>query len=60
MFDKDDKMFLGEDFMLIDEKLLTYLEDLSCLKLSSEEKSYISQELGEILSSMKNLVELNT
>ena len=46
--------------MQIDERLLTYLEDLSCLTLSAEEKQRLMGDLKDILSSMARLEELNT
>ena len=46
--------------MHVDETLISYLEDLSCLTLSSEEKSRIMEDLGKILHSMDKLNELDT
>lgn len=46
--------------MQIDEKLITYLEDLSCLTLSAEEKKRLSGDLEKILSYMERLSGLNT
>ena len=46
--------------MQIDEGLIGYLEDLSCLTLSNEEKQQLSGELIKILSYMEKLGELNT
>ena len=46
--------------MQIDDKLITYLEDLSCLSLSDEEKSRLTEDLNEILSGMARLGELDT
>ena len=46
--------------MQIDDELLTYLEDLSCLTLSSEEKRRISSDLKKILEYMERLGELDT
>jgi aspartyl/glutamyl-tRNA(Asn/Gln) amidotransferase C subunit len=44
----------------IDDKLLTYLEDLSCLTLSGNEKIRLTKDLQEILDYMARLGELNT
>jgi aspartyl/glutamyl-tRNA(Asn/Gln) amidotransferase C subunit len=46
--------------MIIDEKLITYLEDLSCLTLSDAEKTRLAGDLKEILGGMERLGELNT
>ncbi|MDR0320143.1 MAG: Asp-tRNA(Asn)/Glu-tRNA(Gln) amidotransferase subunit GatC [Treponema sp.] len=46
--------------MQIDDKLISYLEDLSCLTLSDTEKSRLTGDLKEILSGMDRLSELNT
>ena len=46
--------------MLIDEKLIAYLEDLSCLALSDQEKQRLPDELTKILSGMARLNELDT
>ena len=46
--------------MQIDEKLIAYLEDLSYLTLSDEEKRSISGDLSDILSGMALLGDLNT
>jgi aspartyl/glutamyl-tRNA(Asn/Gln) amidotransferase C subunit len=46
--------------MQIDDKLLTYLEDLSCLRLSDDEKTSFKKDLQEILDYMARLGELNT
>jgi len=46
--------------MQIDEKLIGYLEDLSCLTLSNEEKQRLTGDLREILNGMARLEELNT
>ena len=46
--------------MQIDEKLITYLEDLSYLTLSGEEKQRLTGELEKILGGMARLGELNT
>ncbi|MDR0222317.1 MAG: Asp-tRNA(Asn)/Glu-tRNA(Gln) amidotransferase subunit GatC [Oscillospiraceae bacterium] len=45
--------------MLIDEKLIEYLENLSCLTLSDGEKERLTADLGEILNNMARLEELN-
>lgn len=46
--------------MQIDEKLISYLEDLSYLTLSDEEKERLSGDLHDILSGMSRLQELDT
>jgi aspartyl-tRNA(Asn)/glutamyl-tRNA(Gln) amidotransferase subunit C len=46
--------------MQIDEKLISYLEDLSYLTLSDDEKVRLANDLREILSGMARLGELNT
>ena len=46
--------------MQIDEKLIAYLEDLSYLTLTNEEKGRLTGDLREILSGMARLGELNT
>ena len=46
--------------MQIDEKLIDYLENLSCLTLSSEEEQQLSGDLKKILSYMERLGELDT
>ncbi len=46
--------------MQIDEKLISYLEDLSCLALSEEEKVCLEGDLSKILSGMARLNEMNT
>ena len=46
--------------MQIDEKLLTYLEDLSYLKLSDEEKMRLQGDLSDIIGGMAKLSDLNT
>ena len=49
-----------ESAMQIDEKLIDYLEDLSCLTLSNAEKERLAGDLKKILSGMARLGELNT
>ena len=46
--------------MQIDAKLISYLEDLSCLTLSGEEKARLEGDLTSILNSMARLSELDT
>jgi aspartyl/glutamyl-tRNA(Asn/Gln) amidotransferase C subunit len=46
--------------MQIDDKLLEYLEDLSCLTLSDDEKNRLRKDLREILDYMARLGALNT
>ncbi|MDR1837937.1 MAG: Asp-tRNA(Asn)/Glu-tRNA(Gln) amidotransferase subunit GatC [Treponema sp.] len=46
--------------MQIDDKLISYLEDLSCLTLSAGEKSRLVGDLKEILDYMAQLGGLDT
>jgi len=46
--------------MRIDDKLLAYLEDLSCLTLSDNEKNRLAEDLQKILAGIARLSELNT
>ena len=46
--------------MQIDSKLISYLEDLSCITLLDGEKSRLTGELQKILEYMARLGELNT
>jgi len=46
--------------MYIDDKLISYLEDLSCLTLSAEEKNRLTGDLQKILDYMARLGELDT
>jgi aspartyl/glutamyl-tRNA(Asn/Gln) amidotransferase C subunit len=46
--------------MQIDDKLLAYLEDLSCLTLSAGEKTKLTHDLQEILDYMARLGEIDT
>jgi aspartyl/glutamyl-tRNA(Asn/Gln) amidotransferase C subunit len=46
--------------MQIDDKLLSYLEDLSCLTFSANEKTKLAKDLQEILDYMARLGELDT
>jgi len=46
--------------MHIDNKLISYLEDLSCLALSDDEKSSLAGDLQKILDYMARLGELDT
>ena len=46
--------------MEIDEKLIDYLEDLSCLTLSAEEKRRLTGDLRDILTGMEKLSALDT
>ena len=50
---------MGQD-MVIDEKLINYLEDLSFITLSSEERVRICRDLENILAGMELLSKLNT
>jgi len=44
----------------IDDRLISYLEDLSCLSLSDSEKSRLTGDLQKILDYMARLGELDT
>jgi aspartyl-tRNA(Asn)/glutamyl-tRNA(Gln) amidotransferase subunit C len=46
--------------MQIDDGLIAYLEDLSCLTLSDNEKDRLKKDLREILDYMARLGELST
>ena len=46
--------------MNIDEKLIAYLEDLSCLNLCNAEKNRVAEEMKKILNGMECLEDLNT
>ena len=46
--------------MQIDEKLIAYLEDLSCLTLSEAEKRRLTGDMDDILGGMAKLGELDT
>lgn len=46
--------------MQIDSKLILYLENLSCLTLSNDERVRLEGDLSKILSGMACLDELNT
>jgi aspartyl-tRNA(Asn)/glutamyl-tRNA(Gln) amidotransferase subunit C len=46
--------------MRIDDKLILYLEELSCLSLSPDEKERLTGDLQKILDYMARLGELNT
>jgi len=46
--------------MHIDNELITYLEDLSCLTLSDDEKTSLAGDLQKILDYMARLGELDT
>ena len=46
--------------MQIDEKLIAYLEDLSCLTLSDGEKACLAAELEKILDGMARLGGVDT
>ena len=49
-----------ESGMIIDENLIDYLEDLSCLTISADEKKRLAGDLKEILGYMDRLGELDT
>jgi len=46
--------------MHIDNELISYLEDLSCLALSDDEKNNLAGDLQKILDYMARLGELDT
>jgi len=46
--------------MLIDSKLILYLEDLSNLKLSDSEKSRMIEDLQKILNVIEPIKKINT
>ena len=46
--------------MQIDDKLISYLEELSCLTLSDSEKIRLSGDLQKILDYMARLEEIDT
>lgn len=46
--------------MKIDDKLITYLENLSCLILSEAEKKRLTGDLQEILNNMEQLSDVDT
>ena len=46
--------------MQVDDKLIAYLEELSCLVLSDDEKKRIAVDLEKVLNAMERLGELNT
>ena len=46
--------------MRVDDKLLSYMEDLSFFILSDEEKSSLAKDLEMILNGIDKLSELNT
>ncbi len=46
--------------MIIDEQLISHLEDLSCLTLTEDEKLRLTGDLGKILSGMARLNALST
>ena len=46
--------------MHIDEQLISYLEDLSCLSLSPDEKCRLAADLENILRDMARLGEVET
>ncbi|MCL2599649.1 MAG: Asp-tRNA(Asn)/Glu-tRNA(Gln) amidotransferase subunit GatC [Treponema sp.] len=46
--------------MQIDDKLITHLEQLSCLALSPDEKGRLAKDLGKIMADMARFETLNT
>ena len=54
------KQGLLKQSLQIDDKLISYLEDLSCLTLSESEKCRLKGDLQKILDYMARLGELDT
>ena len=48
------------DSIQIDADLISYLEDLSCLTLTDDEKLRLTGDLQDILSGMAKLTQLDT
>jgi len=46
--------------MQVDNQLITYLEELSCLSLSDSERSRFTEDLQKIINSISGLSGLNT
>jgi aspartyl-tRNA(Asn)/glutamyl-tRNA(Gln) amidotransferase subunit C len=46
--------------MVIDSKLISHLEDLSCFTLPNDEKVRLTEELQKIFAGITRLSELNT
>ena len=46
--------------MQVDDKLLSYLEDLTFLTLTDNEKTVLAQDLQKILNGITKINELNT
>ena len=46
--------------MQIDDEMVSYLEDLSCLTLQQDEKSRLAGDLQQIFTGVSRLDELNT
>ena len=46
--------------MQIDDKLISYLEDLSCFTLPDGEKSRLAEDLQKIMNGIDRINELNT
>ena len=46
--------------VIINDHLITYLEDLSCLTLTDDEKVRLKGDLGKIIGQMEKLNELDT
>ena len=46
--------------MQIDDKMMSYLEDLAFFTLSDGEKSYLAEDLQKIMNGIEPLVRLNT
>ena len=46
--------------MQIDNQLISYLEELSCFKLSDNEKDILTADLQNIINGIEKIKELNT
>jgi aspartyl-tRNA(Asn)/glutamyl-tRNA(Gln) amidotransferase subunit C len=53
-------LFIQEIAMQVDDKFISYLEDLSCLVFSKKKKNSLIGDLQEILVSIAKIHELNT
>jgi aspartyl-tRNA(Asn)/glutamyl-tRNA(Gln) amidotransferase subunit C len=57
---KDVILDITEKAMLIDNKLISFLENLSCIALSDEEKNILTEDLQKILNIITPITGLNT
>ncbi|MCL2802201.1 MAG: Asp-tRNA(Asn)/Glu-tRNA(Gln) amidotransferase subunit GatC [Treponema sp.] len=46
--------------MQVDDKLISYLEELSCFSLCDSEKTRLANDLQKIINGVSKLLELNT